>query len=106
MARSKFLTEEQIEKRKAYKKAYYLENKEVIRATKKKYQKTEKGRLARARSKRKLTENLTDGYVRECIASKYYKQGIRISREDITPEMVELQREAIILKRIEKSYTS
>jgi len=91
------------EKIKETKRRYFENHPEAINYHKN-YRKTERGKEVHLKTVRKNREELADWYIRQLISHDTLKEhGIRISMEDITPELVELKREALTFKRIIKS---
>jgi hypothetical protein len=91
--------EERKLKAKLYYKKYYILNKERCKENMKKYSKTEKGKLALDKARKKERDNLTDNYIRQNLAINLYSSGNSLDRKSVSQEHIEMLRQILLTKR-------
>lgn len=86
----------QIDKKKIWMKNWRNNNSEHVRKYKLSYDKTDKGRSAKRKRSHYAIDQLRDCYIKSILLAN---SPVKLSKEDIPQELVEIERKNLILKR-------
>jgi len=94
------LEEKKIIKKQQYCKKYYSLNKEKFAENSKKYRKTDAGKLAIDKARKKERDNLSDNYIRQNLACGFYNTGKHsLDRKSVSQEHIEILKKILLAKR-------